>query len=162
MVAMSLAEQQIEKRLQAKFDVQLKQERTARLSLEREAADAKLRNLADMLDGWKKDGYVPVAKVDDWKAKLTTKKLSLVGTTPDSEVGGILDRIRIMQELIADGTIPKGNYWSAEQKTAKLSLAKEEAAPDFADEVKVGTPLPAEKLAAIQKEKDAMLGRKVS
>lgn len=129
------------------------------LSLQARAADAELRNLTDQIDGFVKDGYVAPAKATAWKNVLGAKKLSLV-SGHDAQAGEVLDRVKMTQELIADGTIARGHFWSAEKKqSASLSIHAEER-PDHASfDVQPGKPITADKLKAIQAEKDRLMGR---
>lgn len=154
MVAMSTAQAA----RMAALEAENKTARAKLLSLSAKAADSEFRNLNGEIETLARDGYITVAKKDGWLKTLSAKKLSLADQTPEASAKEVLDRLQMTRELIAEGAILKGHYWTPEQKTVQLSLASEEQQPEHARHTATGDVTP-EEVARIQAERDKLLKR---
>lgn len=116
------------------------------------AADAELRTLLSAIDGWVKDGYVAPDRWNKHKDVLATKKLSLISGN-DMEVNNILDRAKVVAEMIRDGELKKGNMFPAGQTT-------EPERPDYAQfSLQPGGNMTPDKVKGVLAEIDGLLGR---
>ena len=113
------------------------------------AADADLRGLSGLIDGWQKDGFVTEARATAWKQEMSAKKLSLVRGT--GELDKVLTQIEHTKELIKDGVLVSKQALLG-QRTG-MGAAQEPAPEHVNFSLGDGKNIPAERVKAILDEK---------
>jgi len=104
--------------------------------LEGFAADQVYSRMNQLVDDMIVKGQVPPVKGAGWKEVLGKKRLSLLPGKHDNEVANVLSQLDLAKEL------PEGTFWTAEEKSARLSRkGKEEQAPEHASFDKNGEPV---------------------